>query len=205
MKSVQLKGIMVAAAIALTSAANANVAYGEFNLTAYDNAIDLRWQSMTEDQNAYFRIERSFNGTDWFVIGTVPGSGTTFDPNAYLFTDAAPLPGKNYYRIMDVDSSGNEFVGPTMFHDYTTMTVCDFVVYPNPADNYLLMYWEDCPPAAEWTVRLVSQSGHSMMTQVTDGSQFLQLDVTSFPTGLYKVAVTQRGSRITLKKSVYIN
>lgn len=207
MKTVQLKSILVVAAVVLTSAANAAVSYGEGNVTAYDNSIDLRWQTLDEAQNASFRIERSFNGTDWFTVGTLAGQGTAVGPFDYIFTDLQPLPGKNYYRVIDIDSSGNEFLAPLgiLFHDYTTMTVCDFIVYPNPADSYLLLYFEDCPPSNQWMVRIVSQSGWSSMYQVTDGSQFLQIDVSSFPTGLYKVTMTQRGSKTVIKKTVYIN
>jgi hypothetical protein len=205
MKSVQLKSVLAVAAIAMTSAANANITFGEFNLTAYDNSIELRWQTLSEFNSSTIRVERSFNGIDWFDLVTVPAAGDSPDPIDYYYADLSPLPGKNFYRLIAIDSLGNEVVGPTVMHDYTTMSVCDVVVYPNPADDNLLIYWEDCPAELRWRVSIISQQGFSMIAGVNNGAQFLQMDVSNFPTGMYKVLIQAQASRTTIKKTVYIN
>jgi hypothetical protein len=67
----------------------------------------LNWKTANEINSAYFNIERSGNGRDFAVIGTVNASGSSATEVSYSFTDAAPLAGINYYRLdmVDIDNS----------------------------------------------------------------------------------------------------
>ena len=44
----------------------------------------------------------------FFELGSVPGAGTSTQPNNYRYLDVAPLKGKNYYRLKMRDEAGNE-------------------------------------------------------------------------------------------------
>lgn len=202
-----LKPLFLAGILAFATSANAFVIFENFTLTPFDTHIELRWETTTEAENSHFLVERSFNGTDWFLLTEVPGADVNFNDSTVFYghADMSPLPGENHYRITAVDNFGNEQLHEyVLFFDYTTMTVCDFIVYPNPADDYLLMYFEDCPPA-QWTVQIVSYNGFSMMGQPLDYQAFLQLDVSGLPSGNYLVIVSRPGIKTDIKKQVYIN
>jgi hypothetical protein len=76
----------------------------------------LGWQTAREDNNARFQIERSRDrnagpGLTFESIGTVPTQAQATDGNSvmpltYVFTDVQPLPGINYYRLMQTDRDG---------------------------------------------------------------------------------------------------
>ncbi|MFT3908699.1 MAG: SdrD B-like domain-containing protein [Ferruginibacter sp.] len=66
----------------------------------------LRWQTTSENNNHYFDVERSNNGTSFSVIGRVPGNGTSSLPHNYSLIDPAPFTGMNYYRLNQVDFDG---------------------------------------------------------------------------------------------------
>ncbi|MBK8563113.1 MAG: hypothetical protein IPN76_07120 [Saprospiraceae bacterium] len=72
-----------------------------------DNAASLAWQTASELNNSHFCIERSSDGLNFREIGNVNGAGTSFEFQDYSFTDENPLPGKNYYRLRQVDFDGN--------------------------------------------------------------------------------------------------
>ena len=198
-----LKPLFLAATLAFASSANAHAIIDEFTLTAFDDQIDLTWITYVEVENAYFSVQRSFNGNDWFEIGQVAGADNSDTIVNYGFVDLEPLPGENHYRLIAVDNYGNEEVYEmVLFHDYTPLTVCDFIVYPNPADEYLLMYFEDCPPN-RWMIQIVSPNGFGTMAMPADFQDFLQLDVSLWPTGIYMIIVRSKG--LLIQKQVFIN
>ena len=102
-----------------------------FNATPNHNTVSLDWATATEKNNSHFEVERSTNGKDFSTIGTVEGSGTTVEPQAYNFVDAAPANGINYYRLKQVD-----FDGAFAYSDVVSIEIQnaknDVVLLPNP-------------------------------------------------------------------------
>ncbi len=75
-----------------------------FNATLVDDKAVLNWTTSREDKNVKFLIERSTDGSNFVVAGTVNGhnnSGNT--SNYYSFTDPVNVSGKVYYRVVMVD------------------------------------------------------------------------------------------------------
>ncbi len=69
----------------------------------------LGWATAREVNNASFHIERSQNAVGFESIGTIPSQaadGNSLTELTYTFTDAQPLPGTNYYRLMQTDRDG---------------------------------------------------------------------------------------------------
>ena len=65
----------------------------------------LEWQTATETNNDYFEVQR-FNGTDYEVIHTEPGNGSTTEANTYSFVDTNAGAGANYYKLVQYDTDG---------------------------------------------------------------------------------------------------
>lgn len=97
----------------------------------------LEWRTATELNNDYFEVQRSAGLRHWAVIGQVKGRGTTQEPQRYAFTDRAPLPGRSYYRLRQVDYDGqHEFHGPVAAEQEKTGTPTAF---PNPVADRLYL------------------------------------------------------------------
>jgi len=203
MKAIQLKSALAALALVATTAVSAETVFGPVELSPFDTHIELKWTTMHENQMSHFVVLRSFNSIDWFEIGTLPAAGNSSDPIDYLFVDGQPLPGKNYYVVIGVDSQGVEMSGPVLYHDYDPMTVCDFVVFPNPADDYLLLYWEECVPL-QWAYSIRSEFGFTTQAEAPLESSFVQLDVSDLAPGMYLITVTRRGYKQKITRLVYI-
>jgi len=77
-----------------------------FEVLVDQQRVVLRWMTASEDNNDRFVIERSTNGKDWLQLGEVIGVGTTAGTTQYEFVDAFPEAGKDYYRLKQVDFSG---------------------------------------------------------------------------------------------------
>jgi len=66
----------------------------------------LLWTTFSELNNDYFTIERSQDGYDWEVIGTVDGAGNSSSVIDYRFFDNHPHDGVNYYKLKQTDYDG---------------------------------------------------------------------------------------------------
>lgn len=71
----------------------------KFDAKLNDKKVDLTWSTASEINNSYFSIERSADGINFNLLGTVNGAGNSEVLKEYSFTDHYPLPGKNYYRL----------------------------------------------------------------------------------------------------------
>jgi alpha-tubulin suppressor-like RCC1 family protein len=69
------------------------------NLSKTSNSIKLTWDPFDSDIDQYY-IQR-WNGSNYATIGAVSGKQN-------LFTDSKPLNGRNFYRLVAVDASGND-------------------------------------------------------------------------------------------------
>jgi len=78
----------------------------QFSATTERNRVKLEWTTATEENNAYFELQRSTNSWNYTTIGTVQGRGTTAGRSDYLFHDNRPEAGTNYYRLLQYDVNG---------------------------------------------------------------------------------------------------
>jgi hypothetical protein len=67
----------------------------------------LLWETESEENSAYFGVERSQDGIDFILIGTVDAKGNSDQQHYYQFTDSEPLSGVSYYRLKMADLNGN--------------------------------------------------------------------------------------------------
>jgi len=117
--------------LASTSSANPlPIELLEFVAMPLGNAVELSWVTLSELNNDYFTVERSIKGVEFEEIGTVKGSGTTFEREDYKYLDASPYVGISYYRLKQTD-----FDGTVSFSEIARIDLNapqQIIVYPNP-------------------------------------------------------------------------
>ena len=86
-----------------------------FTAQAQEGSGLLEWTTASEQQNAYFQVESSLDGTTFTALGRVAGAGTSPTRHTYQFRDAdlaryaAP---QVYYRLRQVDTDGTSVFSP---------------------------------------------------------------------------------------------
>jgi hypothetical protein len=153
-----------------------------------DKTVALAWSTEQEASGCFFTVERSMNEMNWQSIGSIQGKGNSSLPLNYVYTDAAPLNGANYYRIKMVTPMGKSI--------YTTEKEIDLLpghgisVYPNPAREYVNVAVVQAP--ADLNIRLINAFGQVIhQAQVKGGtSKTFTLDVADYPKGTYLLQVT---------------
>jgi len=68
--------------------------------------VHLSWKTASEENCSHFEIERSFDGRNYSIIGKVKAAGNSVSVKNYTFRDSRTLNGVSYYRIRQVDMSG---------------------------------------------------------------------------------------------------
>jgi hypothetical protein len=75
----------------------------------------ILWTTASELNNDRFDIEKSSNGTDWQLAGTVKAKGNSSQQTKYTYFDATSTSSKTYYRIKQVDVDGRFEYSKTLF------------------------------------------------------------------------------------------
>ncbi|HQX44587.1 MAG TPA: T9SS type A sorting domain-containing protein [Saprospiraceae bacterium] len=68
-----------------------------------NNNIELRWETASERNNAFFTVERSKDGRNFEEIAIIKGSKNSSSAISYKHLDKNPFEGINYYRLKQTD------------------------------------------------------------------------------------------------------
>ncbi|RYZ61468.1 MAG: T9SS type A sorting domain-containing protein [Chitinophagaceae bacterium] len=153
------------------------------------NTSILKWQTTSEQNTAYFAVERSSSDGTFERIGTVQAAGNTNATRSYSFVDAAPRKTANFYRIKQVDNDGRFTYTPVRLLNFDEATSGSLLVYPVPARTRLIV---SLPIQLEGltTVTIHSADGRLVQQQqvpVQGGGQLMDLNISALPNGVYHV------------------
>jgi len=72
--------------------------------------VDINWVTMTETNNDYFTIERSYNGIDFEPVVIIKGAGNSNSQLYYEYSDIKEIDQLTYYRLRQTDFDGKTTV-----------------------------------------------------------------------------------------------
>lgn len=132
-----------------------------FNVNKSGSQSLLQWKTENEYNSKGFEIIRSTDNRHWEVIGFVNSTGAS----SYQFTDHTPSPGKNYYRINQVDFNLDSKLSDIRFVDFSKNT--NITIYPNPVNEMLQFYTDKKLTAA--TLRIYNAQGQMIHKAIVNG------------------------------------
>lgn len=181
------------------------------------NGITLKWTTASEENNRGFEIQHaapvetmhaSSLPDDWVTISFINGNGTTADVSSYIYTDNAPLNGKNHYRLRQIDFDGTETFSPVIEVEFELPA--EFYVsdnYPNPF-NPSTQFTISLPSESRVTLSIYSLSGE--LVRIVDfgmrtaGLSQLNLEAAGLGSGAYfytiRAGENTKSGKITLLK-----
>jgi hypothetical protein len=104
-----------------------------FDAVPDGDKVDVKWETVTETNNAFFTVEKSKDGINFTKVIDVPGAGNSTSYRNYAEVDYQPYEGTSYYRLKQTDNNG--------VYKYFNMVPVNFkgqqniAVYPNPISN----------------------------------------------------------------------
>ncbi len=153
----------------------------------------LSWTTASEQDNKGFYVERSDDGKRYETLDFVQGAGTTTQSHDYYATDTKPLYGINYYRLKQVDYSGNFKYSNTITlnSDVKTKTI---VAYPNPSDGNIKLLGQDITSNKGILFNSLGQMYNVTITQN-------ELHLENMPAGIYYLQLENNSEKIKIIKN----
>ena len=160
----------------------------------------VTWATASEQNCAYFDVERSEDAQNWNNIGREQGAGTTVNQTNYSMSDAQPLPGTNYYRPKQVDGDGNyEYseIAAVTFGEGGSQSSSRISVYPNPSNptNKLNIELNNANENIS-KVEIRNAIGEVVFDANLPGIKSYQIMGLKLPTGVYLVSVHTQANNI---------
>ncbi len=114
-----------------------------FDVQAAGQNVIVKWASEMERNNDFYTVERSRDGMQFEIVGTVKGAGNSERRIEYEFTDENPYPGISYYRLKQTDLDGQYeyFEIKEVFIEKPAIEQSLQIekIYPNPAQDYITL------------------------------------------------------------------
>lgn len=154
-----------------------------FNAKSFNNHHLLSWQTVSENNNSHFNIERSNDSKTWINIGRVSGNGTTQQTHSYSFNDNTPKSGISYYRLKQVDYDGHFSYSPIK---HVSKKSLQPLIYPNPVGNMLTIGFNKFKEGENHMLILKNMQGQLILQQQCN-TPLIYVDMNKLATGLYSV------------------
>ncbi len=179
------------------------ITLASFSGNVANDLVNLNW--ITNDaNNASTTIERSFDGVNFSVVGSVAGKGGIGASN-YGFTDKVSNATKIYYRLKLISKNGsyNYSQTITLVTSGNSLQTLTADVYPNPVRNTDLSVSLYLVKEDALTIRVFDINGKLIYTQKVQGQKgFSTLSIAAFKTlsaGTYNVNINTSKSVINKK------
>jgi hypothetical protein len=152
------------------------------------NSVKLIWV-VDENKNAKrFEIEKSYNGTDFSLAGTIQATGTT-GKESYSFKDDSKFTGKVIYRLKILGHNNNAELSRILVFQ---QEITDKIKIVNPVNDKLTLSYS-AENNESVSIKIFDMAGHLHMNLVLNiciGSNIINLPLSpSIKKGIYIVNV----------------
>ena len=153
-----------------------------------NNVNQLSWTTESERNSNYFAVQRSSEVGFWETITVLPGAGNSNETLHYQFTDASPLAGTNYYRLLQMDTDGTAIYSDVISANNEQAQSKEIEAYPNPAKEKVRISGVDESEVLELNVR--NMNGNVLNLSRTMIGDDLELNINELEDGVYFVQCT---------------
>jgi hypothetical protein len=109
-----------------------------YNIICSNEKPYITWQTVSEQNNNYFSVDRSIDGETFNSIATINSIGNSLSLQSYSYIDPNPLPSISYYRLSQTDLNGvTTSLSIKSYKKNCSDIPFDIVALSNPFDNVL--------------------------------------------------------------------
>ncbi len=170
------------------------VEFSSFTSETFRGKVLLSWETGTETNNRGFEIQRSSDAKEWTIVGFVDGKGTSTFPNKYKYTDEPAAGGTYYYRLKQIDFTGEFKYSNTL--EVNLIIIKNYTLeqnYPNPFNPSTTIGYE-LPAESDVIIKVFDILGNEVATLVngkqTAGVHEVKFDGSKQGSGIYIYRMT---------------
>ena len=162
--------------------------------------IKVFWTTATEKNNAFFTLEKSFDGKTWETIAIIPGSGNSLEQRSYEFIDKDVRYGRQFYRLTQTDYDGRfetfRVIGISLIQDQSISPV--YNVYPNPSTGRFTLQGESMN-LDKTALEIFDLNGNLVLKNSEMKNKRQEFDLSSLPKGIYVLKLFSLDGLVTKK------
>ncbi|MEO0468576.1 MAG: T9SS type A sorting domain-containing protein [Bacteroidota bacterium] len=157
-----------------------------------EGSAQLSWQTVHEENQASFVLEKSRDGQQFETLGQIQSAGSQ-EKNRYQFIDLSPFVGQNTYRLSAISLDGEIQILRSLSLEYEP-GFADIHLRPNPTQATSSLFFT-AERAEMVEVKLTNTAGAEVWKQtfsVQQGRNELALSLERIPTGMYFLHLRDR-------------
>ncbi len=173
-----------------------------FDATVINNdEVALSWATASEEDNAFFTIEKSIDGRTWQTLETIAAKGYSVEVTNYATRDEKPFDGVSYYRLRQDGFDSNftysqvESVQIKRSEDIVT------AVFPMPAETEVTVTIDQSKYDTNYEIALIDASGQRQNAPMSFEESVIRVDVNGLVPGLYFLVI-HKGNIVETAKIV---
>jgi hypothetical protein len=152
-----------------------------------DNSVTLDWTSAIEFDSYQYQIERSYDGKNYELVGTLKAAGASTELINYTFTDQLPSAGSFFYRLKQVDIDGRFEYSKVVYVNSKKGAGVITKVFPNPFTSEIQLIGATSADMTPGNIHVYSIAGQMVGFHIT-GANAIAIDQ-ALPNGMYIIQV----------------
>jgi len=165
----------------------------------------FNWSTATEQNNAYFTLEKSKDGEVFETFAKIKGSGNSSKVVNYMYTVEEEDNSTNkYYRLSQTDINGKSQILKLIYLNCVDV-IGNLKLYPNPATNEIKINFESALES-EFTINITDMLGRLLKTTTcftSDNINESTINIADLAAGNYHAIVSNKdGTRPQILKFI---
>lgn len=150
-------------------------------------AIKVDWKVAQESGIRQYVVERSADGRNFTAGANVVATGNRGGDVSYVWLDATPLTGSNFYRIKSLGLNGEIKYSPVV-KVLTGNILPSFTIAPNPVEGSVVNIQFKNQLQGRYTLRLLASTGETVFTSVKEHAGGNSTQVVELPSTIARGA-----------------
>ena len=174
-----------------------------------NNDALLIWKTASESNHSHFEVERSTDGIHFEYIGRVNSAGNSSIVNNYHYSDlnikSKLYTSILYYRLKSVDKDGKSVYTAVVILQHSKKgNELIYAVYPNPAQQYIMITGTQELVDQQITIRLMTLNGQVLQTRRMQNLQE-RIELAGYTAGQYLIQLVGNDHINFIQKIIKIN
>jgi hypothetical protein len=155
--------------------------------------VSVTWSTASEQNSSYFKVEKSRDGMNWFVLAEVDGAGNSTSILNYEIIDSEISNDVTYYRLKQFDFDGESETFNIASVDCMSEDIFHLLnVYPNPSINEFVIAYNNPTNEEKLVLKMYDLKGDIIYLENKNcikGSNIFYLNNIDVSPGIYLIEV----------------
>jgi hypothetical protein len=170
-----------------------------FDATPIGGHVELDWSTLSEINNDYFTVERSYDAVNFEAVSVVSGAGNSNIRLKYNARDYDPYPGVSYYRLKQTDFNGDFTYSNIEAVIFESGSEMEMLLSPNPVVNDVKVQFSGVK-FIKPVITIRDVRGNKVFEDIFEikrNESSILIDMSLYASGLYFISASEGSQKLT--------